>query len=76
VTFAVEQAAENRHADGAERDEPDFDLSAGEVAGGDAAETDANGERGLDIAGLRVVHFQNVMGVNDDHELDERGEEK
>src|ERR1700722_16233377 len=76
VTFAVEQATENRHANGAERDEADFNLSAEKIPGGYAAKSDADGERSLDVAGLRVVHLQNVVGVNDDHELDERGEEK
>ncbi len=61
---AVKQRAEDRHAQRAERNQPIFDFSAGEIPGGKAAESNANGDRGLQIADMRVVDMQHVVAVD------------
>ena len=62
------------HADGAERDEAVLDLVAAEQAGDHAADADADGERGVEIAGFGLADVQNVGSVDDDGGEEQRAE--
>src|SRR5271156_4712428 len=75
VAGIIEQRAENGHAQSAERDQAIFDFAAGKISGDEAADSDADSDRGLEITNVRFVHAQDVVPVNDDGELQERGEE-
>ena len=72
----IEQRAEDRHAHRAQRNQAVFDFSAGKISCRDAAEADADPYGGLQVADVRVVNAQNVVAVDDDGELQQRGEEK
>ncbi len=66
---AIEQRAENRHPDRAERNQSVFDFAAGKISGRDAADSDADSDRGLQIADVRFVNVQHVVAVDHDREL-------
>src|SRR5271170_5465427 len=46
----IEERAEERHADGAERNQSIFNFPAGKIASGETAEADADSQRGLQVA--------------------------
>ena len=62
------------HADGAERNEAVLDLVAADQAGNHAADADAHGQRGVQIAGLGLADVKNVRPVNDDGGKQQRAE--
>ena len=70
----IEERAEERHAYRAEWNQAVFDFSAGKIARREAAEADADPDGGLQVADVRVVNAQNVVAVDDDGELQQRGE--
>ena len=51
-----------------------FNFSTGKIACGEAAEADADPYGGLQVTDVRVVNAQNVVAVDDDGELQQRGE--
>src|SRR5215831_382307 len=59
-----QQRAKDGHADGAEGDQAVFDLASGEITGGEAANTDANGYGGLQECGMCFVDLQNVVAIH------------
>ena len=70
-----ERRRANGQADCAERNEAGFNFPARKVARREAADADADGRGRLQIAGRhRVGNFQRVLRVDDDDELDERGD--
>ena len=71
----AERDAGAGHADGAERDEAVLDLVAAEQAGDHAADADADGESGVEIAGLSLADVQNIGTVDDDGGEEQRAEE-
>ena len=75
VAGIIKQRAKDGHAERAERDQAVFDFAAGEIPGDEAAHSDADSDRGLEIADVRFVHAQDVVAVNDDGELQQSGEE-
>src|SRR5271167_807341 len=75
VAGIIEQRAEDGHAESAERDQAVFDFAAGEISSDEASDSDADSYGGLQVADVRFVHAQDVVAVNDDGELQERGEE-
>ncbi len=64
-----------RHADGAERNEAVLDFVAAEQPGDHAADADADGQRGVEIAGLGLPDMQNIGTVDDDGGEEQRAEE-
>ncbi len=52
-----------------------LDFAAGGMAGEEAADTDAETERGEEVAAVLIVDAENVSGVEDDVEKQERAEE-
>ena len=64
-----------RHADGAERNEAVFNFVAAEQAGDHAADADADGESGVEIAGLSLADVENIGTVDDDGGEEQRAKE-
>src|SRR5271170_1673966 len=71
----IEERTEERHADGAERNQSIFNFPAGKIASGETAEADADSHRGLQVADVRVVNVQHVVAIHDDRKLQQRREE-
>src|SRR5262245_26521975 len=63
------EAAEHGHADAAQRNQAIFDFSAGKVAGGEAAEANADGESGLQVAAVGFIEPKNFPSVENNDEL-------
>src|SRR4030095_10228460 len=68
------EASENGHADAAQRNQAIFDLSAGEVAGSETADADADSQRGLQIAAARLVETENFATIENNDELQQSSE--
>src|SRR5690348_9403796 len=66
---------EQRHADGAQRDQSVFDLPGGKKSRRVAANADSDGKRRLQVSAVRFVDMQDFAAVEDDHELEQRAEE-
>ena len=67
---AVGRDAENEtgdgHADRSERNEPVLDLVIAQPSSGHAADADAHGEHGVQVAGFGLADVQHIGPVNDD----------
>ncbi|MCU0242930.1 MAG: hypothetical protein MUF51_10965 [Vicinamibacteria bacterium] len=70
-----ERDREGSQAQRPEGDQAVLDLVAREAAGRHAAEADADRERGLQIAGLRVAEVQCLLAEDDDVHLQDQAEE-
>ena len=72
-----QQRRANRQADRAKRNQAGLDFAGGKKAREQAARPDADGRSRLQVARLRgIADAQHVLSVDDDDELDERGDEK
>ena len=74
TVHGTESNAGARHADGPEGDESVLDFVIAEPAGGDAADSDADGEGRVQVAGFGLAHVQNVRTVDDNGREEERSQ--
>src|SRR5215469_4490372 len=70
------QESENRDTRGAERNKAILDFSAGEIASREAAEADADGNRGLQKTTLGSGDVQDVPAVENDIKLEKCAEKE
>ena len=71
----AQQRRHERQSHRTERDEAVFNLAAREIARRKTAQADADGGRGLEITGFPGIgDSEDVFGVNDDEQLNQRGD--
>ena len=63
---SAKQHACDGHADGTQRNEPVLDFVSAEPTGDHAADADADGQCGVQIAGFGLAYVQNVGAVDND----------
>src|SRR6202041_1657647 len=72
----IEQRAENRHSQRAERNQSVFNFAARKISRCDAADSNSDSHGRLQVANVRFVHAQYIVAVNDDGELQQRREKE
>ena len=68
-TRPIESCPQRRHPNGAQGDEPVFNLVSRKVPGGEAPHADTDRHRSLQIANFRFRELENVLAVEKDVEL-------
>src|ERR1700679_3495354 len=72
----VEKRTKEGHTYGAERNQPVFDLAAGEISRAQAAHANSNRQSGLQVGRVRIVDTQNIVAIDHEHSLEKDGEEE
>ena len=70
----AEREAGARHADRSERNQPVLDLVVAHPSSGHAADADAHGEHGVQVAGFGLADVQHIGPVDDDGGEEQRTE--
>src|SRR5437762_13545137 len=69
-----QQAAENRHSDSAQRNQPILDFSARQIARRKTAYSDSDRQRRLQIASSRFIQKHDFAAVENNHKLQQRAQ--
>jgi hypothetical protein len=66
------QGEAKAHQDRTERHQPELDVIAGEPAGGETAEADADGEKGGEQADVKLIEMEQLLAEGEDVDVHQR----